>query len=339
MADRGLKDRNDRRVTAADVAKSAGVSRATVGYVLNNTPGTRISPETRRRVLDEATRLGYRPSAAAQALARGRSKIVLVVLPDWPLELTLRTQLDEAARVLDEAGYAVIVHTDHGSEHAQPLWKLVEPEVVVGLVPFTPAQVRSIRAAGITRIAPNPDLRLDIGAIPAVVAGAQLQVRHLASLGHRALAFASPADPRLADLAAVRRLAAEREAVALGVEVRDARAVDHRDEALPSVLHAWLSAGITGVVAFNDDVAGTVVGTAVRAKILVPQDLAVVGHDNTPMASYFAPTLSSVGIDSVGFGRWMAQQALNLAEGRPSTDEFPGPTAFLIERESTSPAR
>ena len=339
MTDRGLKDRNDRRVTAADVAKSAGVSRATVGYVLNNTPGTRISPETRRRVLDEATRLGYRPSAAAQALARGRSKIVLVVLPDWPLELTLRTQLDEAARVLDEAGYAVIVHTDHGSEHAQPLWKLVEPEVVVGLVPFTPAQLRSIRAAGISRIAPDPELRLDIGAIPAVVAGAQLQVRHLASLGHQALAFASPADPRLADLAAVRRTAAEQEAAALGVEVRDARAVDHRDDALPSVLHAWLSAGITGVVAFNDDVAGTIAGTAARANISVPEDLAVVGHDNTPMASYFVPTLSSVGIDSVGFGRWMAQQALNLAEGRPGTDELPAPTAFLIERESTSPTR
>ena len=57
------------------------------------------------------------------------------------------------------------------------------------------------------------------------------------------------------------------------------------------------------------------------------------------MASYFSPTISSVGIDSVGLGRWMAQQALNLAEERPSTDEFPSPTAFLVARESTAQER
>ncbi|PRX99761.1 LacI family DNA-binding transcriptional regulator [Allonocardiopsis opalescens] len=326
-------------MTAADVAQAVGVSRATVGYVLNDTPGARISAQTRERVLREAARLGYQPSTAAQALARGRSRIVLVVLPDWPIEFTLRTHLEEAARVLDDAGYATITYTHHESEHAQPLWKLVDPEVVVGLVPFTPAQLRSIRAAGISRITPDPDERPDIGAVPAVVAGPRLQVRHLASLGHRALAFAASADRRHAGLAAVRRQAVEREAAALGLDVLDARAVDHRDGRLPAVLRAWLSAGVTGVVAFNDDIAGMIAGTAVRARIAVPRDLSVVGHDDTPMAAYFAPTISSVGLDSVGFGRWMARQALDLAEGRTPTADLPEPAVFLVERESTGPAR
>lgn len=60
-----------RRATAADIARAVGVSRATVGYVLNDTPGQTISQATRERVLESARRLGYRPRAAAQALASG----------------------------------------------------------------------------------------------------------------------------------------------------------------------------------------------------------------------------------------------------------------------------
>ncbi|MGC7101782.1 LacI family DNA-binding transcriptional regulator [Amycolatopsis lurida] len=327
-------------MTAADVARSIGVSRATVGYVLNDTPGARISPETRARVLQAAERLGYQPSTVAQALARGRSRIVLIVLPDWPLEFSLRTQLDEAARVLDEAGYATITYTHHESEHVQPLWKLVEPEVVFGLIPFTPDEVRSIRAAGITRIVPDPDHHVDPDAMPVVLAGPQLQVRHLASRGHHKLAFAATPDSRLAGLSAIRQRVVEREAARLGLELLDARQIDYRDNDLPSVLHGWLATGITGVVAFNDEVAGTVVGTAVRAGIPVPDELAVIGHDNTPMASYFAPTISTVGLDSVGVGRWMADQVLRRAEDRAAQHpDFPEPTTFLVERASTAGQR
>ncbi len=335
MVDGDVKDKNGRRVTAADVARSIGVSRATVGYVLNDTPGARISPETRERVLQAAERLGYQPSTVAQALARGRSRIVLIVLPDWPLEFSLRTQLDEAARVLDEAGYATITYTHHESEHVQPLWKLVEPEVVVGLIPFTPDDVRSIRAAGITRIVPDPENHLELDAMQVVLAGPQLQVRHLASLGHRKLAFAATPDMRLASLSAVRQRAVEREAAHLGLELLGARPIDYRDGDPAGVLHEWLAAGVTGVAAFNDEVAGTIVGTAVRAGISVPEELAVIGHDNTPLASYFAPRISTVGLDSVGVGRWMADQAVSSAEGQPVKADFPEPATFLIEREST----
>ena len=70
-----------RRITASDVARSLGLSRATVGFVLNNTPGQTIPQATRDRVLAEAERLGYRANLAAQTLASGRSRIILLVLP------------------------------------------------------------------------------------------------------------------------------------------------------------------------------------------------------------------------------------------------------------------
>src|ERR1700755_2909875 len=74
-----------RRITSADVARLAGVSRATVSYVLNDTPHQTISAGTRPRVLNPPTRLGYAPSAAARTLRTGRSDVVLCLLPDWPI--------------------------------------------------------------------------------------------------------------------------------------------------------------------------------------------------------------------------------------------------------------
>jgi DNA-binding LacI/PurR family transcriptional regulator len=69
-----------RRPTSGDVARLSGVSRATVSYVLNKDPRQSISLATRSRVLDAAQQLGYVPSAAATALRRGRSRLVLLAL-------------------------------------------------------------------------------------------------------------------------------------------------------------------------------------------------------------------------------------------------------------------
>ena len=71
-------------MTSADVAAAAGVSRATVSYVLNGVHD-RISERTRERVFDAAERLGYVPNAVASALRAGRTEVVLLALPSWPL--------------------------------------------------------------------------------------------------------------------------------------------------------------------------------------------------------------------------------------------------------------
>ena len=93
-----------RRVTAADIAREVGVSRATVGFVLNATAGQTISPATRERVLEAAGRLGYRPHLAAQALASGRNHIVLLATTlgyrDPHLRRYLRTTVSRAGHDL-----------------------------------------------------------------------------------------------------------------------------------------------------------------------------------------------------------------------------------------------
>ena len=69
-----------RRVSAQDVAKQAGVSRTTVSFVLNNSPGKSITEETRRRVLVAADELGYMPNQDARRLALVRSSAIGVFI-------------------------------------------------------------------------------------------------------------------------------------------------------------------------------------------------------------------------------------------------------------------
>lgn len=324
-----------KRVTAADVARSLGLSRATVGFVLNDTPGQTIPAATRDRVLQEAKRLGYRANSAARALASGRSRIILLVLPDWPLDYSMRTHLDEASLALDEAGYSLVTMTPHPGGQARPLWETLRPDVVLGMTPFDAHRLEEIRASGVPHVIP-PVPAGDAGSSGDLgfTDGPRLQVEHLLDRGCTRLAFAGSADPRLADLVSQRRaLAAETLTHRAGGALVREGAIDDRDAA--AVLSEWISAGVDGVVAYNDDIAALVLGAALRAGIRVPEELAIIGHDDTPVARLLVPSLSSVRIDSAGLGRYLADLALSAATGAPPPLAGPETDAHLVIRETT----
>ena len=112
-----------RRITSADVARLAGVSRATVSYVLNDTPRQSISADTRNRVLDAAATLGYAPSAAARALRTGRSDVVLCLLPDWPIGSEVGSLLGFVSTALAREGLTFVVHP--GNREDRPISELL----------------------------------------------------------------------------------------------------------------------------------------------------------------------------------------------------------------------
>lgn len=321
-----------RRTTASDIARSLGLSRATVGFVLNNTPGQTISEGTRARVIAEADRLGYRPHTAARALASGRTRIILLVLPDWPLDFNLRRNIEEASLALDEAGYALITYTPHPTGQARPLWETLQPDVVMSMTAFSPEQAAAIRAAGVPSLIPDPD---DSSIERYEEDGQRMQVEHLHALGHRRIAFVGSSDPRITDLVMGRRVRVEAAAAALGMEPVLTQDVDFRDAALPALVREWHTAGITAVAAYNDDIAATIMGAAARAGLSIPDDLAVIGHDDTPLALMIDPQLTSVRVDIVGLGRYLAA----LAVGAATSSDLPAPgpayRTELLERDST----
>lgn len=327
-------EKTDRRITAADIARSLGISRATVGFVLNNTPGQTISASTRKRVQAEAERLGYRPHTAARALASGRSHVILLVLPDWPIDFNLRRNIEEASLALDEAGYSLVTYTPHPTGQARPLWETLQPDVVISMTPFSAEQVSSIKAAGISRLVPDPDPDVTDSEYPE--AGPGLQIEHLHDLGHQHIAFAGSRDPRVADLVAIRRSHAEQAASSLGLPPLVTADVDHLSPELPDLIRGWLRAGVTAVAAYNDDIAAAVVGTALRIGIRVPDDLSVIGHDDAPIAHIFEPQLSTVRVDIVGLGRYFAALAISAVAGKTVAPPGPAAAVEVVARASSA---
>jgi DNA-binding LacI/PurR family transcriptional regulator len=319
-------------VTAADVARSLGLSRATVGFVLNDTPGQTISEPTRQRVLAEAERLGYRPHTAARALASGRSHIVLLLLPDWPVDHAMRTHLDEAALVLDRAGYSMVTMTPHPGGQAVPLWESLAPDVVISLTPIPDEQYDAVKRTGALTLVPgrdSPGLETELH----VSEGPWLQVSHLVGSGRKRIVFAGSTDPRLADLVEQRAIAAEARKIDLtGTPLIERVDVDER--VASRVVSHWVAGGVDGVVAYNDEIAALVLGAAIRQGVAVPADLAIVGHDDSPLAALLVPSLTSVGIDTAGLGRFLADLVLAQLAGQPEPVAGPEGQARLMLRES-----
>jgi DNA-binding LacI/PurR family transcriptional regulator len=309
-----------RRVTSADVAREAGVSRATVSYVLNDVPHQKIPEATRQRVWDAAARLGYAPSAAARALRTGRSDIVLGLLPDWPIEHVLGRLIQQLTNAFAEHGLTFVVHSS--ARPARPLrdiWKAMTPAAVLALQEFADLEAEAMRAAGIEvvmamhggiRDEPRPPLVSEqpIGA---------LQARHLAG-PHRRLGYAWPDLPGLDVLARPRLEGVRRTCADLGLPEPDVRTVPLDGPGAAEVVKAWLAAdpAVTGVCAFNDNVALAVLAGLGRLGLRAPRDLAVIGVDDVPGASLAQPPLTTVARDTDAIARGLARRVVDSLGGR-----------------------
>lgn len=317
-------------VTSADVARESGVSRTTVSYVLNGTEGTSISEATRRRVLETAARLGYAPSAAARTLRSGRSDLVLCVLPDWPVGPVVETILDHLADDLAERGLWVLVHHARGDRPLSDLWRAVTPRTVVGLTEFEPEEALAMRRAGIQVVGTGADEPDAEDPQPRI---GQLQVDRLFVGGRTRLGYATADDPRIAEFAD-RRLEGVRAACAeRGLAGPLVIPVRVEPGAGAAAVAAWREAGVTGVAAYNDEVAFAVLAGARAARLSVPGDLAVIGVDDVPLAALASPPLTTVTQHIEREASYLAACVLAALDGEDAPPRPHDPPA-LVERDS-----
>ena len=283
-------------VTSADVAHASGVSRTTVSYVLNGRPGATISEATRRRVLEAAEQLGYAPSAAARTLRRGRSDLVLVVLPHWPIGPVIDTLLDHLADDLAERGMSVLVHHGRGTRPLADLWRVVTPRTVVGLTAFAPEEVRAMRRAGIRVVGTRIDAD---DHDPSVYAISQrrigrMQVEHLVERGHGRIGWAGPTDARLAEFSEPRLAGVVEACATAGLPTPVLAEVDLEVGSARAAAAIWREAGVDAVAAYNDDVALAVLAGLRAEGLAIPDDVAVIGVDDAPFARLACPALSTI---------------------------------------------
>jgi DNA-binding LacI/PurR family transcriptional regulator len=327
----------ERRVTSAEVAERSGVSRTTVSYVLNGTPNQSISSRTRQRVLDAAEQLGYTPSAAARALRSGRSDVVLFLLPEWPIGPSIARLVEDLTRRLAAAGLTLVVHAHPRS--ARPvadLWKAITPAAIVNHQALTDDEARAVRRAGIHVIAPDFQFG-DAGTFADFQQGiGRAQVEHLAATGHHRLGFALPDDDRLSAFAQPRLEGARRECARLGLDEPVTRTVALDTASAGQAIRHWRRTRprVTGICAYNDEVALAVLAGLRAHHLSAPADLAVIGVDNIAAGALVEPALTTIATGMSTLGHHLASAVINALDGKP-TAPGPGPDIIQLVRRAS----
>jgi len=337
-------DTTARRPSMADVAARAGVSYQTVSRVLNEPEIVR--PDTRTRVQQAIAELGYTRNRAARALKTTRSSLIGMLTDGsalfGPAETT--TAIEAAAR---EAGYSVLLttvgaHDDCEREiGAELLGSGADGVLVVaaheGMVPAVAAVARSTPVVAVSAQAPRAPGVEVVGVDQQL--GALQVIEHLARTGARSVVHAAgPQDW----FDARARLEGFEHAVELhGLDATVVGPGDWTPRAGYDLANDLVREGLPDAIfAANDMMAIGVLHALHEHRLRIPEDVAVVGFDNTLGAEFQVPSLTTVSQPFADLGRLALQRLLCLLEGHdlpPGTPSTLPPR--LVVRRSTRPER
>jgi DNA-binding LacI/PurR family transcriptional regulator len=331
-----------RRVTMEDVAREARVSRSLVSLVMRDSP--KVSDVRRARVLAAAERLGYRPNAMARGLASRRTRTLGVLLNELhnPFYAEIMDGIEEAA---DEVGYRLLASTggrlprgesraiDMLLEHRVDGLVLVGPRVRTAEIGMAARQVpvvvvaREVRHPDVDWIA-NDELE-----------GARLVIDHLTALGHRRITHV---DGGRGAGAGARRRAYEHamRTAGLATEIR-VLAGEYSDAAGVRAAERLLESGAlpTAIFAVDDILATGVIARLEEAGLTVPDDVSVVGYDNTFLAALHHVSLTTIDQPRPAMGREAVRALVNRVEHGSTRPLRARTTPSLVVRETTGPAR
>ncbi len=317
------------RPTQRQIAEQAGVSRTTVSFVLNDVPGVRISPETRRRILEVARRLNYYPDAAARTLVSGRTQTIGFVLCQSHDRIFVDAFLPEVLRgvgdAVQENGFRVLIHSVEDITAPEAYIGLVREKHTDGIILSGPRsddqQLPYLKAEGFPMVLLGQLPGSDIPFVDVDNVGAARQaVSHLIGLGHRRIGMVTNAP--LAYTAARDRLAGYRQAMegaGLPFDEGLVRYGDFREESGRVAMNQLLDLPEPPTAAF---VACDLVafGTLVAIKehgLTIPDDVALVGFDDVPLAHYVDPPLTTVRLPAYNLGYRAATLLTQLIGGEP----------------------
>ncbi|HEX5831643.1 MAG TPA: LacI family DNA-binding transcriptional regulator, partial [Gemmatimonadaceae bacterium] len=334
--------------TIRDVARAAGVSVATVSRVLNASGP--VGADTRERVRAAARRLRYVPHEGARGLVTRRTGAIGVVLPDLYGEF-----FSEVIRGLDQAARRHGYHLLLSSSHADLAEMQAALATMRGRVDGLVAMLPDLDAAALREHLPSPDqlpvvlLNRAAGGHAALTVdnygGARAMTRHLLDLGHRRVAMItgaasnSDARERLRGYRAELRRAGippERALEVTGEFTEEGgHAAARRLVALPPAERP------TAIFAANDAMAIGALSALREVGLRVPEDVAVTGFDDIPMARFVEPPLTSVHVPIGRLGE-RAVERLVAAMREPDARAAPAAercaTTLVIRRSCGAPA-
>lgn len=320
----------ERRVVLADVARLAGTSEATASRALKHDP--RIGEATRAAVHAAALKLGYVPNAAARSLRARRTHILGLLLDDLadPVHGKVAAGFEEAAAA---EGYAVFIMTGlHDPEREQrALTAFVEHRadgIVVASCVSDPADVLAqVPADRVLFVQPDYPGLANGGEVPirGVLrtddsAGVAATVRHLVERGYRRITYVGPGSWASDTM---RRAAGAATLEGLGhgpMRFLDAGVHGWRDAS--AVAQTLAADPPDAVLCYDDKLALALLDALRSTRLVVPDDLALVGFDGIPAARQSWPRLTTVDVPSVEVGRRAVEMLMaSVRDGLMPTSE------------------
>lgn len=333
------------RVTIRDIAQELGITAMTVSRALNNKPD--ISPETKERVIETARRLQYVQSALGQGLASGYARAVgcvVTTLAD-PFAGRILEGIESVAR---EAGFALIVVTSQADPERQRMtivdtFNAYRVGGIVVMCSHFQQQYFSdliklkspivlINSEGATAGANS--VRID------EIHVARLAVTHLVELGHRRIAHLKVAADVISGQA--RWVGYRQTLIDHGLPCDDTWTIETENSEVGGAAATRqlleLDPRPTAIFCYNDRTAVGALAALRQAGVNVPAAMSVVGVDNTPVAEWVTPPLTTVRQPARQMGRLAMERILQILRGESEMKDIVLPGELII-RESTAPPR
>ncbi|RWD51268.1 MAG: LacI family DNA-binding transcriptional regulator [Mesorhizobium sp.] len=334
-----------------DIARAAGCSQATVSFVLNNTPGIRLSQQTRERVIGAARGLGYAPPAFSAlrspiASFEGLDGVIGFAVDQLATSPEAVVAIEGARQASWNAGNVVLVAQTLGDTVMEPRAIAALTKRGISALIYMTIFTREITAPDYLYGLDIPVILLNCytadyafpAVVPSEIAGGQSSTRHLISHGHRRIGTIT-GEPWMQ--AAQDRLKGYRRALATADIPFDVELVVEGDWSASAGYAATvkllaLKDRPTAIFCQNDRTAIGCYEALKEAGLHIPGDISVIGYDDEEIARHLFPPLTTSILPHMAMGQWAIEQLEVPAppgRGRYPITKLECP---LVERESVS---
>jgi DNA-binding LacI/PurR family transcriptional regulator len=337
-----------KRVTMADVAQEAGFSRASVSYVLNNSPRAKLlTPSAIERIQAAAAAMGYKYNDAARAVKTGRSRLLAFLTPPLKWESNMKVFQGAATEAIEHSYQVKYLPMDKRLNALGPIVDICVDRMVSGVMCFNLSKrlildlQEQLVPYGIATMQVGDEFEgvTDLSVTADCVKGGDLVVKHLVELGHsrvgmlyNSLKYASTEN----------RLSAFKAAAAvhgLDLSVNCMRATGLSPDRIQAALDHFLKLDEppTAIVCDNDLIAFMLLNACRARGIQVPEQLSVVSYVNLPFCDFSVPPLTSVELSGDQVGSLACRELIRAVEpGVFDLVEAQTPKCRLVVRGSTA---
>ena len=330
------------RVTRADVAELAGVSETIVSYVMNN--NRYVAKDKRERVEEAVRLLNYRPNNVARAL-KGKPSNQILFIADHITNEYFASIVNEMDQYAYDAGYLISLCGNRNTqEFVSQVISRQYDGIIISSGSFQADYVEQFTKAGIPVVVFRRWQRQEYSGRVALLGtglyqGARKAAEHLIACGCRHIVFADrisqnghaskPDDLRL------RGMVDALEAAGMSLPQESIISGRHSHEEMAEAVKQKLKSGVKigGIFGKDDSIAHTAMMAAIQSGFRVPEDIKVVGFDDSSISRFCSPSMTTIRVDQKNIAKTAIDMLTKMVAGeQPESVEF---DSILIEREST----